>query len=141
VLQNELENTINLGMQLKNEIRNLNQSEIEISQMMITRQNDLKELMEHKQELKDALDEMQRIQGETRAALEELKKAPLPGAGDSYEKTLEKIGEYSINMQKYFEMVYGKKAKKKKKRCTLMWACIVTKVPDVLYYMIKILYN
>ena len=39
-------------MQLKNEIRNLNQSEIEISQMMITRQNDLKELMEHKQELK-----------------------------------------------------------------------------------------
>ena len=42
-------------MQLKNEIRNLNQSEIEISQMMITRQHDLKELMEHKQELKQEL--------------------------------------------------------------------------------------
>ena len=52
------------------EIRHLNQSEIEISEMMKTRQDDLDRLSAYKEELKHTIDEMQKDTREIREALE-----------------------------------------------------------------------
>ena len=59
-----------MGTALKMEIRHLNQSEIEITEMMKTRQNDLERLTAYKEELKHTIDEMQKDTREIREALE-----------------------------------------------------------------------
>ena len=103
--------------------------------MMQVRQDDLDKLMDHKEQLKQVLEEMEQIQNETKAALEgqfwqkiskkslflELKKAPMPQAGNT-EKTTQKLDEYSNNMGQYFSLVREEQLKPKKK-CSLMWKC------------------
>ena len=59
-----------MGNALKNEIRHLNQSEIEITQMMQTRRDDLDRIEAYKEELKHTIDEMQKDTREIREALE-----------------------------------------------------------------------
>ena len=59
-----------MGNALKNEIQNLNQSEVEISEMMQTRQDDLDRIQAYKEELKHTIDEMQKDTREIREALE-----------------------------------------------------------------------
>ena len=59
-----------MGTALKMEIRHLNQSEIEITEMMKTRQDDLERLTAYKEELKHTIDEMQKDTREIREALE-----------------------------------------------------------------------
>ena len=59
-----------MGTALKMEIRHLNQSEIEITEMMKTRKDDLERLTAYKEELKHTIDEMHKDTREIREALE-----------------------------------------------------------------------
>ena len=123
-----------MGNALKMEICHLNQSEIEISEMMKTRQDDLDRLSAYKEELKHTIDEMQKDTREIRKALEGknrqehtghprmfdlvLKMTAMPKSGN-YDKTNEKLTEYAKNMEKYFGLV-REEQKEKRKRCVLM---------------------